>query len=94
MEEQDDLALTPNQQEQIAAYAEQAMNDSRQDVRTLATVLLTVTVCLNRLQAGDPPLTGPEVDEWYDKTIGNAMRQRWMRVKPASENLKRLGVIK
>ena len=63
------------------------------DPKALAAALRVVAVCMHRLQADDPPVSGPEVDQWYDKDIGHNMRMAWMKVKPAAENLKKLGVL-
>lgn len=93
-EEQDDLELTNEQLVKICEYAERSSaGDHPADPKVLAFALQTVALCLHRLQAGDPPASGPGVDEWYDKAIGHGVRMMWMKVKPAAETLKKLGVI-
>ena len=52
-----------------------------------------MALCLHRLQAGDPPAYGEEVDRWYDQVIGQNVRVMWMKVKPVAEKLKGLGVL-
>lgn len=91
--DQGELELTQGQLAKIAQYASGVIGDKQADPRKLALALLTVAVCMHRLQAGDPPLFGPEVDEWYDKEIGQNMRMAWMKVKPAAETLKKLGIL-
>lgn len=92
--EQNDLELTQQQLVTITEYANGVIEGKRADPKTLATALSVVAICMHRLQAGDPPLSGPEVDEWYDREIGQNMRVNWMRVKLAAETLKNIGVLK
>lgn len=93
-EEQGELELTNDQLKQIAGYADRILQqDAPADGHKLAYALLTVSLCMMRLQAGDPPPFGEELDRWYDQEIGHDVRMLWMKVKPAAENLRRIGVI-
>ena len=80
--DQDELELTQEQLTKIAEYATGVIEGRQADPKKLAAALLTVAVCMHRLQAGDPPPSGPEVDQWYDKEIGQNMRVARMKVKP------------
>jgi hypothetical protein len=80
----DDLELTQDQLTKVAQYASAVLEGKHADSKNLAAALLTLAVCMYRLQAGHPPASGPEVDRWYDKEIGQNMRVAWMRVKPAT----------
>lgn len=90
---QDELELTQEQLSKITEYATSVIEGKQADPKALAAALRVVAVCMYRLQAGDPPVSGPEVDQWYDKEIGQNMRTAWMKVKPAAESLKKLGVL-
>lgn len=91
--EQGELELTQQQLMAITDYANGVIEGNQADPKTLALALRAVAVCMHRLQAGDAPLSGPEVDHWYDMEIGQNMRMNWVKVKPAAETLKKLGVL-
>jgi hypothetical protein len=93
VDEQGDLELTNDQLVKICDYAERVRAGEAADVKKLAFALQAVSLCLHRLQAGDPPLQGEEVDRWYDQTIGQNVRVMWTKVKPVAEKLKGLGIL-
>jgi hypothetical protein len=90
---QDELELTQDQLAKIVEYATGVIEKGPADLMNLASALRIVALCMHRLQAGDPPPSGPEADQWYDAAIGQNMRVAWMKVKPAAENLKKLGIL-
>ncbi len=90
----DGLKLTNEQLFTICKDAEEFQTADRPaDTKTLAFALQAVAICLHRLQAGEPTLSGEAVDRWYDQTIGQDVRRMWVKVKPAAEKLKTLGVL-
>lgn len=91
--DQNELELTQQQLEKIVEYAIVVIDGGQDDLKTLALALLTVAVCMHRLQVGESPIVGPGVDDWYDKEIGNNMRIARMKVTQPSETLKILGII-
>jgi hypothetical protein len=91
----DDLKLTNQELVAICNFADTASkNPASADIQTLAFALKAVSLCLHRLQAGEPEdVSGPKVDEWYDSVIGQNVRVMWTQVKPVAENLRQRGVI-
>lgn len=90
-----DLRLTKDQVLEIINYADAQRTNPTADSQILATALQIVALSLNRSQADDPPVSGPEVDEWYDNEFGQNIRMMWnkLHLNPASDRLRELGVI-
>ncbi|QDT45152.1 hypothetical protein Pan241w_52710 [Gimesia alba] len=89
-----DLELTNDELRQIVHYAETAQSDQSSDPKLLALALQVVALCMLRLQSGDPPLTGPGVDRWYDEIFGFDMRPIAARLDPAVQKLRAAKIIK
>ena len=91
----EELSLTNEQLVEICELAEEVQAGQRGiDPKQLALAVQVVALCLHRSQASNPPDSGPGVDEWYDKEIGQKVRMMWLKVKPAAEKLKAIGLLK
>lgn len=90
-----DLNLTADELRTIVAYAQTARSDDTDtaDPQTLALALEIVALCMLRLTVGDPPMSGPEVDQWYDVTFGQNMRVAAAKLDPAVQKLRDAGII-